>query len=120
MGMRFLESFNNKNIEYTIEDILLELKDDGFYIEANVDDKNVTIQIDVDTPRGDNYTFNILEVSEYILRITDYLSSVDYTNLPPDIFIMIDGDDGYTRYTSTSFYDLVIKMLVSYNKIKIK
>lgn len=87
MIIKLFENFDLENIKSGIDDVLVELKDNGFNVRKIVNDNSISIHI---IKTGDEFVFN--DIEEYVIMLVDYVN----TYLPrykEDVkFMGFDGD----------------------------
>jgi len=85
--IKLFENFDLERLKSGIDDVLVELKDNGFNVRKIVNDSSISIHI---IKTGDEFEFN--DIEEYVIMLVDYVN----TYLPKykgDVkFMGFDGD----------------------------
>lgn len=107
MIIKLFENFDLENIKNGIDDVLVELKDNGFNIRKIVTEMGAYSGISVHIIKtGDEFEFN--DIEEYVIMLVDYINSYlpDYKDIK---FFVFDND--LHKLIETDSIDIINSLL---------
>jgi hypothetical protein len=85
--IKLFENFDLEKLKSGIDDVLVELKDNGFNVRKIVNDSSISIHI---IKTGDEFEFN--DIEEYVIMLVDYVNTYLPKYKDEVKFMGFDGD----------------------------
>ena len=98
--IKLFENFDLERLKNGIDDVLVELKDNGFNVRKIVNDSYISIHI---IKTGDEFEFN--DIEEYVIMLVDYVNT--YLPKYKDDVIFMGFDDDLDKVVESDSIDII-------------